>query len=57
MSGTINLDTPSHVPPALVIDFDAARDPALQYDVFQRLDEIRHSAPPSPTHPTMAATG
>lgn len=46
MSGTINLDTPSHVPPALVIDFDAARDPALQYDVFQRLDEIRHSAPP-----------
>lgn len=37
---------PSHVPRDLVIDFDAARDPALEYDVFKRLDEVRRSSPP-----------
>lgn len=36
---------PQHVPSDLVIDFDAARDPALRHDVFARLEEIRHSAP------------
>lgn len=37
---------PAHVPRERVIHFDAARDPALAYDVFKRLDEIRQSAPP-----------
>lgn len=37
---------PSHVAQELVIDFDAAHDPALKYDVFKRLDEVRQTVPP-----------
>ena len=39
-------NVPSHVPAALVIDFDACNDPALKLDIFKRLDELRSSLPP-----------
>jgi len=37
---------PRHVPPELVIDFDACNDAGLKKDVFERLDGLRRSAPP-----------
>lgn len=41
----ISPSVPEHVPSELVVDFDAAQDPALSHDVFRRLDQIRQSAP------------
>ncbi|MEW9856551.1 cytochrome P450 [Novosphingobium sp. M1R2S20] len=37
---------PDHVPAELVIDFDICADHGMKKDVFQRLDELRASAPP-----------
>ncbi|MBB5687817.1 cytochrome P450 [Sphingobium boeckii] len=37
---------PDHVPRELVIDFDAASDVALTFDIFKRMDELRNSSPP-----------
>ncbi|MDE2462533.1 MAG: cytochrome P450 [Alphaproteobacteria bacterium] len=36
---------PAHVPADRVIDFDIMNDPALRYDVFKRIKEIRDGAP------------
>lgn len=37
---------PAHVPPELVIDFDAMNDQGLEVDLFKRLAEVRDGAPP-----------
>lgn len=37
---------PDHVPPGLVVDFDACNDIGLKDNVFERLDVLRQSAAP-----------
>jgi cytochrome P450 len=37
---------PDHVPPELVIDFDAANDSGLKFDIFERLKNLRDTSPP-----------
>jgi hypothetical protein len=35
----------THISTDRVIDFDITDDPALRFDVFKRLDEVRNAAP------------
>lgn len=39
-------NVPAHVPSELVIDFDVCNDPGMKVNVFDRIDELRRSAPP-----------
>lgn len=46
IQSAFTLSIPDHVPPELVIDFDANKDAKLSYDVFERLNEVRNASPP-----------